>query len=178
MRGTPRPLATLAIVALTGLLSAGCGSSASSGGATATAGSAAAAAPTTPTASEKAVRFAECMRAHGVGDFPDPTDKDADAYGVSVSPAVFTRAADACKALKPPGALSSTYTPKQLSAAVRFAQCVRDKGVKDFPDPTDGEPLIDTTRIPSTDQPGGMTILNAATTSCTSLLRQAMAARG
>lgn len=120
------------------------------------------------------------MRQNGVSDLPDPTDEDADAdaYGVSVTPAVFSKAADACKALKPPGALSSKYTPRQLSAAVRFARCVREEGVKDFPDPVDGQPLIDTTKIPSTDRAGGMTILNAATTRCASLLRQAMAARG
>ena len=38
--------------------------------------------------------------------------------------------------------------------------------MKDFPDPANGEPLIDTTQIPSSNQPGGMTILNAATHKC------------
>jgi hypothetical protein len=50
---------------------------------------------------------------------------------------------------------------------------VRENGVKDFPDPANGEPLIDTTRIPSSNRPGGMTILNAATHTCGSILRLA-----
>jgi hypothetical protein len=45
--------------------------------------------------------------------------------------------------------------------------------VKDFPDPVNGEPLIDTTKIPSSNKPGGMTILNAATDACGSVLGQA-----
>ena len=48
-----------------------------------------AAAPSTPskklTARDKAVKFAECMRAHGVSDFPDPDAKGDFDYGVSVT---------------------------------------------------------------------------------------------
>lgn len=36
-----------------------------------------------------------------------------------------------------------------MSARLKFAQCMRDNGVKDFPDPVNGDPLIDTNRIPS-----------------------------
>jgi hypothetical protein len=53
-----------------------------------------------------------------------------------------------------------------LSAALKFAQCIRANGVKDFPDPVKGEPIVDTTKIPSTDTPEGMTILNAAMYKC------------
>jgi hypothetical protein len=45
--------------------------------------------------------------------------------------------------------------------------------VKDFPDPVNGEPLINTYKIPSSNKPGGMTILNAATQKCGSVLGQA-----
>jgi hypothetical protein len=55
---------------------------------------------------------------------------------------------------------------KELSAALKFAQCIRAHGVKDFPDPVQGEPIIDTTKIPSANKPGGMSILNAATRKC------------
>jgi hypothetical protein len=37
----------------------------------------------------------------------------------------------------------------EQSGALEFAQCMRDNGVKDFPDPANGEPLVDTTKIPS-----------------------------
>jgi hypothetical protein len=36
---------------------------------------------------DKAVKFAECIRAHGVSDFPDPNEKNQFEYRVSVSPA-------------------------------------------------------------------------------------------
>jgi hypothetical protein len=38
--------------------------------------------------------------------------------------------------------------------------------VEDFPDPANGEPLVDTNRIPSAAGEGGMTILNAAMQKC------------
>ena len=102
------------------------------------------------------MKFAECIRAHGVSDFPDPNAKNEFEYGVSVTPAVWKRATTACKDLQPPGTLSSKRTPKQQSASLRFAQCIRDNGVKDFPDPVNGEPLVNTYKIPSSNRPGGM----------------------
>jgi hypothetical protein len=134
-------LAALALVALT---AAGCGSSDSahtSATATATAKQA--------SGRDKAVKFAECIRAHGVADFPDPNAKGDFEYGVSVSPAVWKRATTACKDLQPPGTLSGKRTQKEQSDALKFAQCMRDNGVKDFPDPANGDPLVDTTKIPS-----------------------------
>ncbi|MCU1421692.1 MAG: hypothetical protein JWN36_1343 [Microbacteriaceae bacterium] len=165
-----RPLAALSLVAL---ISAGCGSSAPSG--TGTVSSTATNGVKNTTDQDKAVKFAECIRGHGVHDFPDPDAKGEFRYGVSVSPAVWTKAVDACKDLQPPGSLSAKRTPKQLSASLRLAQCVRDHGVKDFPDPANGEPLIDTTHIPSSNRPGGMTILNAAIHKCRSALDEAAA---
>ena len=124
-------------------------------------------------AAPAAYAYARCMRTHGVPDFPDPNAKGEYAYGVSVTPAVFTKAVDACKALEPPGALSSKRTPAQQTASLRFAQCVRDNGVKDFPDPAPDAPLIDTNRIPSAARTGGMSILNAAMQKCRDLAANA-----
>src|SRR5437764_6625480 len=96
------------------------------------------------TAHDKAVKFTECMHANGVHDFPDPNAAgEFPNYGVSVSPAQWSRALAACKELQPPGSLSAKLTPKQLSNAVKFAQCMRAHGVKDFPDPVNGQPLLD-----------------------------------
>jgi hypothetical protein len=186
-----RLLVALGLAGLIGLVSAGCGSNASSesgtAGSTASAGNASAGSPSTGTsggastkltAQEKAVKFAECMRANGVPHFPDPDPKGDYNFGVDVSGEVWLKAVDACKALKPPGALSSKRTPKQQSASLRFAQCVRDHGVKDFPDPVNGEPMIDTYKIPSSNKPGGMTILNAATRKCRGILDLAAGGQG
>jgi hypothetical protein len=178
MSRTLRPLAVAAMVAVISVISAGCGSDApSETGTASSAGTTSSGANKKLTARDKAVKFAECIRAHGVRDFPDPNEKNQFEYGVSVTPAVWTRATTACKALQPPGTLSGKRTPKQQSASLRFAQCVRDHGVKDFPDPVNGEPIIDTYKIPSSNKPGGMTILNAATQKCGSVLGAA-AGRG
>ena len=65
------------------------------------------------------MKFAECIRAHGVSDFPDPNAKNEFDYGVSVTPAVWKQATTACKDLQPPGTLSSKRTPKQQSASLQ-----------------------------------------------------------
>ena len=77
-----------------------------------------------------------------------------------------------------PGSRADKRSPKQQSDALRFAECVRAHGVKDFPDPVNGEPLIDTTKIPSSNAPGGMTILNAATHKCRRILKLAAGGQG
>ncbi|MEA2372035.1 MAG: hypothetical protein QOH12_2429 [Solirubrobacteraceae bacterium] len=166
-----RASAALAVIVLVALISA-CGSSAPAGTRSVGASSNTAAAAK----GAKGVKFAECMRSNGVGDFPDPTANGEFVYGVSVTPAVFDKAVAACKTLQPPGSLSAQRSPKQQSLALKFAQCVRNNGVKDFPDPVNGQPLIDTTKIPSSNPPGGMSILNAATHECGGLLQ--LAARG
>jgi hypothetical protein len=184
------PLAALATVALIG---AGCSNgpaengntgTASSSGTVSSSGTASSTGTTSGgakkklSARDKAVKFAECIRAHGVRDFPDPNEKNQFEYGVSVTPAVWTRATSACKDLQPPGTLSGKRTPKQQSASLRFAQCIRDHGVKDFPDPVNGEPLVNTYKIPSSNRPGGMAILNAAMDKCGHVLNEAAGGQG
>ena len=180
-----RPLVALVLVSVIALVGAGCGSntatgSASNGGGGASSASASNGANTQATTKqEKAEKFAECVRAHGVPHFPD-----ADAagnfgnFGVDVSAATFTAAVNACKALQPPGSLSSHRSATQQSAALRFAACVRANGVPDFPDPINGQPLINTYHIPSSNKPGGMSILNAATHKCGSVLGPDARTRG
>jgi hypothetical protein len=168
-----RNLRPVVAVALVASISAGCGSNAPSGTGTTSSG-----ATTKLTAQEKAVKFAECMRANGVPHFPDPDPKGDFNFGVDVSKEVFTKAVAACKALQPPGSLSAKRTPKEQAASLRFARCVRDHGVKDFPDPVNGEPLIDTYKIPSSNKPGGMTILNAATHKCGAILKLSAGGQG
>jgi hypothetical protein len=166
MTGKLGPLAALAIVAAIG---GGCGSNAASE----TASSAGSGGAKKVSDQDKAVKLSECIRAHGVPHFPDPNAKGEYAFGIDVSPAVWKKATDACKDLTPPGTFSGKRSPKQQSDALRFAECVRENGVKDFPDPANGAPLIDTTQIPSSNRPGGMTILNAATKKCGPILKLA-----
>jgi hypothetical protein len=170
------------MAAIVAVIAAGCrGTPSGSGTTTADAGSATTTVAhtgnanhtSTLTARQKAVKFSECLRVNGVSDFPDPNASgEFPSYGVSVTAAVWTKAVAACKSLQPPGSLNAHLTQTQFAAALKFAQCVREHGVPDFPDPVNGQPLIDTNRIPSANKPGGMTILNAATHTCGHLLAQ------
>ena len=182
MTRTLWPAAALGMAALVAVIAAGCGGTPTSGGISTAADTSSTTTAahtstvrhtTTSSAREKAVKYAECLRANGVSDFPDPNASGQfPSYGVSVTPTVWKSATTACKALAPPGAGSAKLTPTQLSDALRFAQCVREHGVPDFPDPVNGQPLIDTTKIPSANKPGGMTILNAAAHTCGHLIAQ------
>jgi hypothetical protein len=97
----------------------------------------------------QAAKFSECMRANGVNDFPDPNAQGQFTYGgVSVTPAVWGKAVGACKNLQPGLFDGPGRTPEQQAAALEFAECMRDNGVPDFPDPASGrDPLIDTTKM-------------------------------
>src|SRR5262249_39930664 len=163
MRRALRPPAALAMLAVVVVVSAGCGGTRSSTGGDGNA------------TREKAVKFAECMRANGVSAFPDPDasgeltiDAIANGSSVNTKSAVFEQALGACKDLEPPGFTGAKVTPKQRTARLEFAECVRDNGVPDFPDPTPNGPLVDTNRIPSAATTGGISILNAAMQKCRS----------
>jgi hypothetical protein len=162
MSRTLRPLAAFAMLTL---IVAGCSST--SGGTRGGAGN------STASTHERAVKFAECMRDNGVNEFPDPDaagaftiEEIANGSSVDTSSAAFNRAITACEDLEPPGFTGDSRTPEQQEAALRFAQCIRDNGVEDFPDPAPDEPLVDTNRIPSAATTGGMSILNAAMQKC------------
>jgi len=134
---------------------------------------------------EQAVKFAECMRKNGVKEFPDPDasgqltiDAIANGSSLDTNSAAFKQSISVCKDLEPPGFTGGKRSPEQQNAALKFAQCIRDNGVKDFPDPANGEPLVDTNRIPSSARDGGMSILNAAMQKCRGLGANAGASGG
>jgi hypothetical protein len=149
-----RPLAALAMVALVG---AGCSNGSAENGDTGTgssAGSGSSGGTTNATIGDRTVKFADCMRKNGVTEFPDPNASGDQEFvdaikALDPSSAVWKTAIGACKDLQPPGLLGGKASPQEMSARLKFAQCMRDNGVKDFPDPTQNGPLIDTTRIPS-----------------------------
>jgi hypothetical protein len=166
MRRRRWPLTALALIAIVALISA-CGSSAPAGSADSSS------ANNTAATAQKAVKFAECMRSNGVSDFPDPSasgeftiDAIANGSSLDTNTPTFTQAIRACKDLEPAGFTGSTRSPQQMQAALRFAQCIRANGVSDFPDPANGQPLVDTNRIPSAAEPGGMSMLKAAMQKC------------
>ena len=153
---------------------------ASSSGNTTTSGPAGSVGSTAAATRQQAVKFAECMRAKGVKGFPDPDasgqltiDGIANGSSLDTNSAAFKQAISACKDLEPAGFTGHRRSAQEQANALKFAQCIRDSGVKDFPDPAPGAPLVDTNRIPSTDKPGGMSSLNAAMRKCRGLAADA-----
>jgi hypothetical protein len=172
-----RPLAALAMLAL---IVAGCSNGSTKSGSTASNKSGSTAGNQNATHRDKAVRFAECMRENGVSGFPDPdasgaftVDEVVNGSGIDPESAAWQQAIGACQDLQPPGFTGHERTPEQQEAALAFAQCVRDHGVKDFPDPGPDDPLVDTNQIPSSDTAEGMNILNAAMQQCPGLAEAA-----
>jgi hypothetical protein len=140
MSRTRRPAGVAGLIALVTLVSA-CGSSApaGTGGANSATGGA-----------QTAVKFAECMRRNGVGQFPDPDSSgkltiDGVVNGSSLNPSApaFKQALNACRDLEPAGFMGRKRSAAEQTVALRFAECMRRNGVKDFADPTPNGPLID-----------------------------------
>jgi hypothetical protein len=88
-----------------------------------------------------AVAFAQCMRATGVSNYPDPDSSGQFAkeslQQLGVGIATFQSAQSACRHLLPNGGSGPTAAQVQQVRALslRFAQCVRAHGVPGFPDP-------------------------------------------
>ncbi len=125
-----------ALALITMLCLAGCGGGSGQSGATATNAKA---------SSDQALKFSNCMRSHGVPNFPDP----GSGGGIEIplgsalkpqSPA-FQAARRTCGKLLPgggPGAHRPTRA--QFVAALAFAKCMRAHGLPHFPDPLSSSP--------------------------------------
>ena len=86
------------------------------------------------------VRFADCMRSHGVPSFPDPnTDPHAFKEAFSSTSPAFKAAATHCQHLLPNSG-QQTDSPAQTRAhtvaLLAFARCLHSHGFPNFPDPT------------------------------------------
>jgi hypothetical protein len=98
--------------------------------------------PGGPSAYQEGVAYAQCMRAHGVPNFPDPLQNGGFALGPGVtggtggqvSPA-YQAAEKACASLYPPVGLTSQKAERDLSRLLKFAECMRSHGEPKFPDP-------------------------------------------
>ncbi len=132
-RSWPRWAATLAAMALTGLLATACGGG-SSPAASSTGGSASAAGGATR--EQAALAYARCMRSHGVPDFPDPDSNGNFHVGNNSVSSQETAANQVCNHLLNVGTqLNAAQTQHTLSQLVKYAQCMRAHGVPNFPDP-------------------------------------------
>lgn len=108
-------------------------------------GAAAAKPSPTPDAYKQALAFSQCMRSHGVPDFPDPQSTSSGGVGIQIngngttldpSSSQFQAAQQACNKYAPKnGPNGSGPSAKDRQAMLAFAACMRTHGVPDFPDP-------------------------------------------
>ena len=120
---------------------AACGSSTHSSGAggsgTSTAGASTGTAAAT--GNSKLVKYADCMRSHGVPNFPDPEDGGYPlrTSGINMQSPAFQSARKACAKLQPGGSKEpAPITGAQVSQMAKKARCIRTHGFPNFPDPT------------------------------------------
>lgn len=93
---------------------------------------------------QDALRFARCMRSHGVSSFPDPTSPGVDKEfllgqipGVNPQSPAFQSAHTACEHLLPGGGPGSRDATAQVMAQLlHISRCLRAHGLSAFPDPT------------------------------------------
>jgi hypothetical protein len=90
-----------------------------------------------------AVKFSDCMRAHGVPRFPDPNAQGT--LTITVSPALdpssplFQKAESDCGHLLPPAkGLSLAMQRRLKKGLLAFAACMRSHGLANYPDPKFG----------------------------------------
>jgi hypothetical protein len=89
---------------------------------------------------ERVLQFVACMRANGV-DLPDPEPGDVngktalrfDETGMEKTKVVA--AMEKCEQYLPEGGANDKVTPAEIEGMRRFAQCMRDNGVANWPDP-------------------------------------------
>ncbi|MGI5236561.1 hypothetical protein [Dactylosporangium sp. CA-139066] len=93
---------------------------------------------------ESSLRYAQCMRDHGI----PMDDPNFEGNGISIMIPEGTDkskvdAANAeCKQYMPNGGQPPKLDPAQAEQLRKFSQCMRDHGIKDFPDPQDNGGLM------------------------------------
>jgi hypothetical protein len=89
----------------------------------------------------KVLSFSQCMRSHGVPNFPDPNSSGAITLGgasgsVNLASSQAQSASQSCRHLLPNGGmLNPQQQQKALTVLLKLAQCIRSHGIPNFPDP-------------------------------------------
>jgi hypothetical protein len=91
------------------------------------------------TPGQKAVAYAQCMRAHGEPGFPDPDSQgNFDLTGKNADPGSpqYLSANKACEHLNPGTPLTAARQREISVKALQWAACIRSHGIPDFADPS------------------------------------------
>ncbi len=95
---------------------------------------------------QKGLAYAECMRSHGIANFPDPNSQgrfiisnnvvNGVSHGVDQSSPQFVSANRTCEKLLPNGGqITAAQQRQQMSELLSVAECIRSHGIPNFPDP-------------------------------------------
>jgi hypothetical protein len=102
----------------------------------------------TTSTEDRSLQYAECVREHGVPDFEDPGPDGGTKIDGRQDPAKATammEAARECREFAPGGSpAGGDMSPADIESIHKYAQCMRDNGVPDFPDPdSEGRITVD-----------------------------------
>jgi hypothetical protein len=149
-RGFGASLALVGVVATIGLLAAACGGGSKNPGA-ASASSTTTTTTVAPsgsnalgeTSQSQQLQLAQCMRSHGVPNFPDPSPGGGQlnaisAAGVNTQSPTYQAALQACKKYTPAGNVTPAQSAAENARGLEFSQCMRSHGLPNFPDPITG----------------------------------------
>ena len=92
---------------------------------------------------QDALKYAQCMRSHGVTNYADPVPGKAQSIGGSgldTNSPTYQAAASACQKYQPTTGNSTQGgpTPAAQTAQLKFAECMRSHGVTNFPEGNSG----------------------------------------
>jgi hypothetical protein len=128
-RGRARPGSSMPLAVVVCVLAiAACGSSAK---------------PNTSSHAASSVAFSECMRSHGVPNFPDPAGGNLNLNGTGINPSspAFEAAQATCNKLQPSsGPSTPPASQRQKEQLLEISECMRSHHVTGFPDPTTKPP--------------------------------------
>lgn len=125
------------------LAAAGCGG----GNSTSSSGSSSGSTPKADSAQQSGLAYAQCMRSHGVSNFPDNAISDSSGrLSVNLPQSVtsnphYQSASKACHS-KLPGGGSTGNQSKNTQAELKLATCMRAHGVTNFPEPNSQGKMI------------------------------------
>ena len=127
------------------------------------------------TADQQLVAYSQCMRDHGVANFPDPRSDESFGSllrqaGIDKSTATYQAASSACQSLLPtaPPEARQPMSPQDQAKWLQFSACMRSHGVPNWPDPdfTNGGPKPNFNLDGATESP----TVDAALLACRPLL--------
>ena len=99
-----------------------------------------------PDFAAKLLKYAACMREHGVPNFPDPSASRGFTIPIDRSSPAWVAAQATCRKLLPnggpPGPGSATHpSADALASMLTVSECMRRHGIHEFPDPRSRLPL-------------------------------------